>query len=44
MIRGLDVLLTQELDVPITLADNPLTCVAEGTGKLLENLNLIEEI
>ena len=44
LIRGLDVLLTQELDVPITLADNPLTCVAEGTGKLLENLNLIEEI
>ncbi len=44
LIKGLDVLLTQELDVPITLADNPLTCVAEGTGKLLENLNLIEEI
>ena len=44
LIRGLDVLLTQELDVPITLADNPLTCVAEGTGKLLENLNFIEEI
>lgn len=44
LIKGLDVLLTQELDIPITLADNPLTCVAEGTGKLLENLNLIEEI
>lgn len=44
LIKGLDVLLTQELDVPITLADNPLTCVAEGTGKLLENLSLIEEI
>ncbi len=44
LIKGLDVLLTQELDVPITLADNPLTCVAEGTGKLLENLNFIEEI
>ena len=44
LIKGLDVVLTQELDVPITLADNPLTCVAEGTGKLLENLNFIEEI
>lgn len=43
LLEGLDILLEQELKVPIYLAENPLTSVAEGTGKMLEKLNLIEE-
>lgn len=43
MIEGLDILLKRELKVPIYVAESPLTCVAEGTGKMLENLNLIIE-
>ena len=43
MLEGLDVLLKKELNVPVYIAESPLTCVAEGTGKMLENLNLIEE-
>ena len=43
MLEGLDVILKKELNVPIYIAESPLTCVAEGTGKMLENLNLIEE-
>lgn len=38
MIKGLDILLKQELKVPVFIADSPLTCVVEGTGIMLENL------
>ena len=43
MVDGLDTLLKEELKVPIYIAESPLTCVAEGTGILLENLNLIDD-
>lgn len=43
MVDGLDKLLQHELNVPVYLADSPLTCVVEGTGILLENVNLIEK-
>lgn len=43
MLEGLDELLKKELNVPIFIAESPLTCVANGTGKMLENLNLIDE-
>lgn len=43
LIKGFDRLLAHELKVPIILAESPLTCVAEGTGILLENLHLIDK-
>ena len=43
MLEGLDELLKRELNVPIYVAESPLTCVAAGTGKMLDNLKLIEE-
>ena len=43
MVRGMDKLLSGELKVPVSLADSPLTCVAEGTGILLNNLSLIDK-
>lgn len=43
LLKGMDKLLESELSVPIRIADSPLTCVAEGTGILLENLNLIDK-
>jgi rod shape-determining protein MreB len=42
LIDGFDQLLSHELKVPVFIADGPLTCVAEGTGILLENLHLID--
>lgn len=39
---GLDQLLSNELKVPVIIATSPLTCVAEGTGILLDNINLID--
>lgn len=42
LLDGLDSFLEEKLKVPIYIASNPLTCVAEGTGTLLENINLID--
>ena len=43
MLKGLPELLEKELKVPILIAESPLTCVAEGTGTLLNNISLLEE-
>ena len=42
MIDGFNNLLAQELKVPVFVAESPLTCVAEGTGILLDNIYLLE--
>lgn len=41
LIIGLDELLRRELNVPVIIAASPLTCVADGTGILLDNINLL---
>lgn len=43
LIKGFDTLLSHELKVPVFIAESPLTCVAEGTGILLDNINLIDK-
>ena len=43
LVKGFDQLLSKELKVPVFIADDPLTCVAEGTGVLLNNLHLIDK-
>ncbi len=44
LLRGLDALITQETGMPVHIAKNPLDCVAEGTGKVLDNIQLLNEI
>lgn len=39
---GFDKLLAKELKINVYIAESPLTCVAEGTGILLDNLYLID--
>ena len=36
MLYGLDALIRKETDIPTSVADDPLSCVAIGTGKALE--------
>lgn len=43
LLKGFPELFEQELKVPIFIAESPLTCVAEGCGIMLENLNLIDK-
>ena len=42
MVDGFSQLLAQELKVPVFVAESPLTCVAEGTGILLDNIHLVD--
>jgi len=39
LLRGLDQLLMNELNVPVYIAENALSCVAIGTGVMLETIN-----
>lgn len=41
LIHGLDQLLTDELLVPVFIADNAMDCVANGTGILLESIDKV---
>lgn len=43
LLKGLTDLLQEKLEVPTLIADSPLTCVAEGTGILLNNIKKLEE-
>ncbi len=38
LLRGLDKRLRQETNLPVNVADDPLTCVVRGTGIVLENM------
>ncbi len=39
LLHGIDLLLAEELKVPVIIAEDPMQCVAKGTGILLENLD-----
>lgn len=39
LLNGIDQLLAEELKVPVFISDNPLSCVAAGTGILLDNID-----
>jgi rod shape-determining protein MreB len=38
LLRGLDKRIRQETNLPVIVADDPLTCVVRGAGRCLENL------
>ena len=43
LLKGFSEVLEKELNVPVIIAESPLTCVVEGTGTLLENVKLLDE-
>ncbi len=44
LLRGLDKLIKQETGMPVTIADEPLDCVALGTGKSVEDQEIFEKV
>lgn len=42
LLRNLDKLLSRETGMPVIVADNPLDCVAIGTGRALDNIHLFK--
>lgn len=44
LLRGLDEKLRQETGMPVYLADDPMTCVVIGSGKALDEINVLKKI
>ncbi len=44
LLRGLDDLIQSETGIPVHIADNPLDCVAEGTGMMLEDIDRLSDV
>ena len=44
LLRHIDVLLREETGLPITIADDPLAAVVLGTGKALDELDLLRQV
>lgn len=43
LLRGLDQLIAKETGLPVRVAENPLFCVVNGAGKVLEELDFFRE-
>lgn len=44
LLKGIDDLISQETNIPVYVAEDPMDCVALGTGEALENMDLLGEI
>lgn len=44
LLKGLDKLVTKETGMPVYIAENPLDCVADGAGMVLENIEKLREV
>jgi len=44
LLRGLDKLLSKETDLPVHVAEDPLSAVAEGTGRCLTDQNFLRQV
>jgi rod shape-determining protein MreB and related proteins len=44
LLKGLDVLLREETRLPITITEDPLSTVVIGSGKALDNINILREV
>lgn len=44
LIRGIDKIINKETGMPVRIADNPLDCVVNGAGNVVQNLDVLKEI
>ncbi|MCK4384838.1 MAG: rod shape-determining protein [candidate division Zixibacteria bacterium] len=44
LLKGVDKRLREETNLPINVAEDPLTCVVRGTGKVLENMSHFSKV
>jgi len=44
MLRNLDVLLREETGLPVVIAEDPLSCVVLGSGRVLDELELLRQV
>ncbi|MBO8157989.1 rod shape-determining protein [Thermosyntropha sp.] len=43
LLDGLDVLLSKRTNLPVHIAEDAISCVARGTGKALQEMNILEK-
>jgi rod shape-determining protein MreB len=44
LLKSLDVLIKEKTGLPVSLAEDPLTCVVRGCGKVLDNIDLLRKV
>lgn len=44
LLKGLDLLIHAETGMPVKVAERPVDCVADGTGKVLENIDKLIDV
>jgi len=44
MLKGLDKLISKETNIPVYVCDEPLLAVAKGTGRVLENIEVLKRV
>jgi rod shape-determining protein MreB len=44
LLRNLDALLREETGLPVVIAEDPLSCVVLGSGKVLDELDLLKQV
>jgi rod shape-determining protein MreB len=44
LLKNIDVLIREHTELPVIIADDPLTCVVRGAGKALNEINVLKDI
>jgi rod shape-determining protein MreB len=44
LLKGLDKLISEETGLPVHIAEDPLTAVANGTGKVLSEIRYLKKV
>jgi rod shape-determining protein MreB len=44
LLRGLDLMIREETGLPVILAEDPITAVVRGVGKMLDELDLLKKV
>ncbi len=44
LLKNLDILLREETKLPVTITDDPLSTVVLGSGRALDNINILREV
>jgi rod shape-determining protein MreB len=44
LLRGIDRLVAEETGLPVHIADDPMSAVAEGTGRVLQELQFLKRV
>ncbi len=44
LLKNIDILIRENTELPVIIADDPLTCVVRGAGMALDELNILKDI